>query len=120
MKNNYSVSFFSILSLLGRSGHVQPNAQRGPVLGGMAGGVAGRDLSQPLDKALKKFEKHIELGYYEGPTGGLSGKNVNSLIAANQKLESQQARVRDKADRATIEQVLDPRTRMILFKLLSR
>ena len=99
---------------------MQPNAQRGPVLGGVAGGVAGRDLSQPLDKALKKFEKHIELGYYEGPTGGLSGKNVNSLIAANQKLESQQARVRDKADRATIEQVLDPRTRMILFKLLSR
>lgn len=28
--------------------------------------------------------------------------------------------MKDKADRATIEQVMDPRTRMILFKLLSR
>ena len=29
-------------------------------------------------------------------------------------------RVKDKADRATIEQVMDPRTRMILFKLLNQ
>lgn len=29
-------------------------------------------------------------------------------------------RGKDKADRATVEQVMDPRTRMILFKLLSR
>jgi len=28
-------------------------------------------------------------------------------------------KTRDKADRATTEQVMDPRTRMILFKLLS-
>lgn len=28
--------------------------------------------------------------------------------------------MKDKADRATAEQVMDPRTRMILFKLLSR
>ncbi|NXW07589.1 RIOK1 kinase, partial [Fregetta grallaria] len=29
-------------------------------------------------------------------------------------------RVKDKSDRATVEQVLDPRTRMILFKMLTR
>ena len=29
-------------------------------------------------------------------------------------------RVRDKSDRATVEQEMDPRTRMILFKLLNR
>ena len=29
-------------------------------------------------------------------------------------------RGRDKADRATVEQVMDPRTRMILFKMLNR
>ena len=28
--------------------------------------------------------------------------------------------MKDKSDRATIEQVMDPRTRMILFKLLNR
>lgn len=31
----------------------------------------------------------------------------------------QRGKTRDKADRATTEQVMDPRTRMILFKLLS-
>lgn len=29
-------------------------------------------------------------------------------------------RTKDKHDRATVEQVMDPRTRMILFKLLNR
>lgn len=29
-------------------------------------------------------------------------------------------RTKDKKDRATAEQVMDPRTRMVLFKLLSR
>ena len=74
---------------------------------------------QPLDKALKKFEKHIELGQYEGPEK-LQHRTISTLIQTNKKLEAQRIRVKDKADRATIEQVLDPRTRMILFKLLSR
>jgi len=52
--------------------------------------------------AEKKFSGKINVGQYEveGSKGG--------------------ARVRDKADRATVEQVMDPRTRMILFKLLNR
>lgn len=32
----------------------------------------------------------------------------------------EKVRRKDKADRATIEQVMDPRTRMIVFKLLNR
>ena len=54
---------------------------------------------QPADK---KFSGKINVGQYE-VEGGKGG-----------------ARVRDKADRATVEQVMDPRTRMILFKLLNR
>jgi len=50
----------------------------------------------------KKFSGKINVGQYEAQ-GGKVG-----------------ARVRDKADRATVEQVMDPRTRMILFKLLNR
>uniref|UniRef100_A0A3B4B013 Serine/threonine-protein kinase RIO1 n=1 Tax=Periophthalmus magnuspinnatus TaxID=409849 RepID=A0A3B4B013_9GOBI len=49
--------------------------------------------STPADKALRKYENKINLGKF---------------------------RVKDKSDRATVEQVLDPRTRMILFKMLSR
>ena len=50
---------------------------------------------------LKKYQGKIHMG--EMVTGGEAG-----------------GRVRDKADRATVEQVMDPRTRMILFKLLNR
>jgi len=53
---------------------------------------------QPNEKLLKKFTGKIHVGQYEGDVG----------------------RVKDKADRATVEQVMDPRTRMILFKLLNR
>ena len=56
---------------------------------------------QPAEKMLKKYTGKIHMG--EVVMGGESG-----------------GRVRDKADRATVEQVMDPRTRMILFKLLNR
>ena len=42
------------------------------------------------------------------------------LVGASRKAEQSRVRNKDKSDRATAEQVLDPRTRMILFKLLSR
>jgi RIO kinase 1 len=45
---------------------------------------------------------------------------ANRLLAANRKAEAHRIRATDKADRATNEQVLDPRTRMMLFKLLNR
>ena len=56
---------------------------------------------QPAEKMLKKYMGKIHMG--EVVMGGEAG-----------------GRVRDKADRATVEQVMDPRTRMILFKLLNR
>ena len=56
---------------------------------------------QPNEKILKKFTGKIYVGQYD----------------VEQKMSG---KVKDKADRATIEQVMDPRTRMILFKLLNR
>ena len=56
---------------------------------------------QPNEKILKKFTGKIYVGQYDV-------ENKSS------------GRVRDKADRATVEQVMDPRTRMILFKLLNQ
>ena len=43
---------------------------------------------------------------------------TNSLLGVSKEIN--RYRTKDKADRATSEQVLDPRTRMILFKMLSR
>lgn len=58
------------------------------------------------------------MGAYEPPS--LSSSSVNTLDSLCRKTESVRLRSKDKSDRATTEQVLDPRTRMILFKLLSR
>lgn len=73
---------------------------------------------QPNDKSLEKFENRIRVERYEGPK--LSNKAANVLIQASKKLENDRLRAKDKADRATVEQVLDPRTRMILFKILNK
>uniref|UniRef100_A0A8C3A1N7 Serine/threonine-protein kinase RIO1 n=1 Tax=Cyclopterus lumpus TaxID=8103 RepID=A0A8C3A1N7_CYCLU len=45
---------------------------------------------------------------------------INKVTTMQKQKEAATYRVKDKADRATVEQVLDPRTRMILFKMLSR
>jgi len=45
---------------------------------------------------------------------------MNSVRAGTSRAASAAIRARDRADRATVEQVLDPRTRMVLFKMLNR
>ena len=41
-------------------------------------------------------------------------------VGVNRKGASEKANLKDKSDRATSEQVLDPRTRIILFKMIGR
>lgn len=41
-------------------------------------------------------------------------------VGVNRKGPSAGANMKDKSDRATTEQVLDPRTRIILFKMIGR
>lgn len=41
-------------------------------------------------------------------------------VSVNRKGPSAHANMKDKSDRATSEQVLDPRTRLILFKMIGR
>lgn len=74
---------------------------------------------QPSDKLFKNLCNKINVERYEGPSN-LSGTAVNKLIDNNKKSFAGQHRTKDKKDRATAEQVMDPRTRMVLFKLLSR
>lgn len=56
----------------------------------------------------------ISLGEYQVAKPALSGST------GGKRYDGDRVRQKDKADRATVEQVLDPRTRMILFKLLSQ
>ncbi|XP_060901527.1 serine/threonine-protein kinase RIO1 [Labrus mixtus] len=71
--------------------------------------------STPSDKALRKYEHKINLDKLN-----YADSVINKVTMMQKQKESDTYRVKDKSDRATVEQVLDPRTRMILFKMLSR
>ncbi|KAG8442408.1 hypothetical protein GDO86_011264 [Hymenochirus boettgeri] len=67
------------------------------------------------DKVLQKYEHKINLGKLN-----ISDSVMNKVTERNRQKETDTYRLKDKSDRATVEQVLDPRTRMILFKMLTR
>ena len=73
---------------------------------------------QPSDKLFRRYANKINVERYEGPS--LPGHAANLLIENDKRAEKDRFRTKDKHDRATVEQVLDPRTRMILFKLLNQ
>ncbi|XP_066124545.1 serine/threonine-protein kinase RIO1 isoform X1 [Saccopteryx bilineata] len=72
-------------------------------------------MSTPADKVLRKFENKINLEKLN-----VTDSVINKVIEKSRQKEADMYRIKDKADRATVEQVLDPRTRMILFKMLTR
>lgn len=74
---------------------------------------------QPSDKLFKRYSNKISIEKYEGPAS-LPHSAANKLIETNKRSEKDRIRTKDKHDRATVEQVMDPRTRMILFKLLNQ
>ena len=78
---------------------------------------------QPSEKHFKNvYEGKIKVEKYDAGSfhNSLSGSAVSAVLEQKRREEKDRYRVKDKADRATIEQVMDPRTRMILFKLLNR
>lgn len=70
---------------------------------------------QPILKKFSKYVDKINIDSYEIPH-----KTVNLLNETDKRMVEERKRIKDKCDRATVEQVLDPRTRMILFKLINR
>ncbi|XP_007488050.1 serine/threonine-protein kinase RIO1 isoform X1 [Monodelphis domestica] len=72
-------------------------------------------MSTPADKALRKFENKINLDKLN-----LADSVINKVTEKTRQKDADMYRVKDKADRATVEQVLDSRTRITLFKMLSR
>lgn len=72
-------------------------------------------MSTPIDKSLRKFENKINLNKLN-----VTDSVTNKVTVKLRQKEAESYRIKDKADRATVEQVLDPRTRMILFKLLHK
>ncbi|KNC83717.1 atypical/RIO/RIO1 protein kinase [Sphaeroforma arctica JP610] len=73
---------------------------------------AGGKRMQPQEQTLRKYYNKINV------ETNLS-KGATSKLSSGKGSDSSSYRTSDKADRATTEQVLDPRTRMILFKMMS-
>ncbi|XP_050420622.1 serine/threonine-protein kinase RIO1 [Adelges cooleyi] len=73
---------------------------------------------QPSENLFKKYLDKVNTDPYEGPT--LTQEASNKMMESFKKSDASRFRNKDKCDRATAEQVMDPRTRMILFKLLNR
>lgn len=72
-------------------------------------------MSTPIDKSLRKFENKINLNKLN-----VTDSVINKVTVKCRQKEAESYRIKDKADRATVEQVLDPRTKMILFKMLHK
>ncbi|KAL4713585.1 hypothetical protein ACJJTC_005070 [Scirpophaga incertulas] len=72
---------------------------------------------QPTEKLFKRYINKINIAKYE-PV--LMDKSEKFMEQNHRRADSERVRVKDKHDRATAEQVMDPRTKMILFKLLNR
>ena len=70
-------------------------------------------ISQKVKNQLREVERKFGGGGGGGGGGSAGFGSGGGFGGSGQK-------VTDKSDRATVEQALDPRTRMILFKMLSR
>ncbi|CAM0911865.1 unnamed protein product [Alopecurus aequalis] len=97
--------------------------------GGMArrpnahGGMLSRTL-QPLSNRQQKLASHFRAGPLEEWEGRMNVGMSNSVTTAirDNVRDSTIGKTRNtgKADRATVEQAIDPRTRMVLFRMLNR
>lgn len=92
----------------------QPNSNRQP----NQNPSKGAKHFQPTDKTMRKFVDKINVDQYSGPK--LTNSAMSGLMNSGKKMNNDRCQRKDKADRATAEQVMDPRTRMILFKMLSK
>ncbi|XP_077626204.1 serine/threonine-protein kinase RIO1 isoform X3 [Crocuta crocuta] len=91
------------------------NARSNPQANQQTSNYNSAKMSTPADKVLRKFENKINLDKLN-----VTDSVINKVTEKSRQKEADMYRIKDKADRATVEQVLDPRTRMILFKMLTR
>nr|XP_043636934.1 serine/threonine-protein kinase RIO1-like [Erigeron canadensis] len=91
------------------------------------GGVHSRPNAsplQPLSNRNQKFTNHIRaspLEEWEGRwNSGMSNSVTTAIRESVRGMAIGKTKTTEKADRATVEQAIDPRTRMVLFKMLNR
>ncbi|KAI4355031.1 hypothetical protein L6164_003849 [Bauhinia variegata] len=107
----------------GVDGSFSLNSRRPNAHGGHHSNVKSSSL-QPLSNRNQKFSNHIRASPLEEWEGRMNVGMSNSVTTAIRESVRDMAigktRTTEKADRATVEQAIDPRTRMVLFKMLNR
>ncbi|XP_037489028.1 serine/threonine-protein kinase RIO1-like isoform X1 [Triticum dicoccoides] len=87
------------------------------------GGVLSRPF-QPLSNRTQRLASHMRatpLEEWEGRMNvGMSNSVTTAIRDSIRDTAIGKTRNHEKADRATVEQAIDPRTRMVLFKMLNR
>lgn len=76
-----------------------------------------KSITQKKDKTTDQL---AALAKYSSRIVEIDQPYVHMGVGVNRKGPSAHANLKDKSDRATSEQVLDPRTRIILFKMIGR
>ncbi|MCD7460875.1 hypothetical protein HAX54_044638 [Datura stramonium] len=91
------------------------------------GGIHSRPNTsalQPLSNRTQKFSNHIRASPLEEWEGrikvGMSNSVTTAIRGSVRDMAIGKTKTTEKADRATVEQAIDPRTRMVLFKMLNR
>ncbi|PWA36759.1 serine/threonine-protein kinase RIO1 [Artemisia annua] len=91
------------------------------------GGIHSRPNAsalQPLSNRNQKFTNHIRASPLEEWEGrwdsGMSNSVTTAIRESVRGMAIGKTKTTEKADRATVEQAIDPRTRMVLFKMLNR
>lgn len=69
---------------------------------------------QPREKVLSQYSDRMDLATR------VSDSATSALYSHSKKMDADRYRARDKADRATSDLVLDPRTKMMIFRMLSK
>ncbi|CAH1761052.1 7045_t:CDS:10 [Entrophospora sp. SA101] len=72
----------------------------------------------PCSSFEAKLQNHMKI-LSDVDTSNFSSSVTNDIKMSNKKAQGEKQKYSDKSDRATTEQVLDPRTRIILFKLIN-
>ncbi|XP_059622467.1 serine/threonine-protein kinase RIO1 [Phlebotomus argentipes] len=68
---------------------------------------------QPSQSVMSKYSSRIHVGAFQGAAHEVK----KALDKSDRRVDAERTKLKDKKDRATIDKVLDDRTRMVLFKL---
>ncbi|KAI5074690.1 hypothetical protein GOP47_0010651 [Adiantum capillus-veneris] len=109
--NQPSMGYKASFSLQNR-----PNAQ--------GASLSSQSSMQSRSNQYQKFTSHINVSplkeWEPKSSVGMSNSVSTAIRESVRRIADNRSRVSEKADRATVEQAIDPRTRMVLFKMLNR